>query len=213
MDISESLNWPIHDEGWIEKILLIGLIGLIPIVGAINLYGWMLSILDNLRAGHRNLPPAGFYLERGLNLFVVRLLYSIAVYLVIGLVAGSILLSLALQGRLGLAAVVVTIVIAYPLALMCGILLGAIDPLIAVATERGGVGGGLNPTRVVRLFNAHPVAARYAALGGLAGYFIMVAGSILSIVGLVFTLPFGEAVIAGAIYNFEQSTSGLQKTE
>jgi hypothetical protein len=208
VDIRESLNWPLRDEGWIEKILIIGLIALIPIVGTINLYGWMLSILDNLRAGHRRLPPAGFYLDRGTNLFVVRLLYGVAIYLVLGLVAGSILVSLALQHRLGLAAVVVTIVIAYPLALMLGTLLGAVDPLIAVATERGGIAGGLNPMRVLRLFNEHPAAARYAALGGVAGYFIMVAGSILSIVGLVFTLPFGEVVIAGAIYNFEQATSG-----
>lgn len=207
MDIRESLNWPMHDEGWIEKILLIGLIALIPIVGTINLYGWMLSILDNLRAGQRRLPPAGFYLERGTNLFVVRLLYGIAIYVALGVVAGSVLLSLALQHRLGLAAVLVTVAIAYPLAVMLGILLGAVDPLIAVATERGGIAGGLDPMRVLRLFNEHPVAARHAALGGLAGYFIMVAGSILSIIGLVFTLPFGEVVIAGAIYNFEQATS------
>jgi hypothetical protein len=212
LDIRESLNWPMHDKGWIEKILLIGLIALIPIVGTINLYGWMLSVLDNLRAGQRRLPPAGFYLERGTNLFVVRLLYGIAIYLVLGAVAGTILLSLALQHRLGLAAVLVTIAIAYPLAVMLGILLGAVDPLIAVATERGGIAGGLDPTRVLRLFNENPAAARYAALGGLAGYLILVAGSILSIVGLVFTLPFGEAVIARAISNFEQATSHRANT-
>ena len=67
-------------------MLLMGLISLIPIVGQIVMLGWMLAALDNLRAGHQVLPPAGFsYIGRGVNLFVVYVVYGIALLGVFGI--------------------------------------------------------------------------------------------------------------------------------
>src|SRR5215831_16992538 len=80
-----------------------GLISLIPIVGLMVLYGWLLTAVDNLRAGRQVVPPAGFaYLSRGIGLFVVYLVYALAlivvfmVFLVLGL---SLILST--DGRAG----------------------------------------------------------------------------------------------------------------
>src|SRR5437016_12886777 len=60
-----------------------GLIQLIPIVGGINGLGWMLATLDRLRAGDEKLPPANFdYLARGVQLFVVYLVYYLGLAVV-----------------------------------------------------------------------------------------------------------------------------------
>src|SRR5438128_11109089 len=60
-----------------------GLIQLIPFVGAINGLGWMLAALHRLRAGEERLPPANFeHLGRGFRLFVVYLVYYGSVVLI-----------------------------------------------------------------------------------------------------------------------------------
>src|SRR5207237_9207290 len=75
--VGDSFAWPFQDPGWFGKMVIQGLIGIIPIVGWIAMVGWFLMILDNYRAGRRELPAAGFHLERGVGLFVVFLVYVI----------------------------------------------------------------------------------------------------------------------------------------
>ena len=75
--VGDSFAWPFQDPGWFGKMIIQGLIGIIPIVGWIAMVGWFLMILDNYRAGRRELPAAGFHLERGVGLFVVFLVYVI----------------------------------------------------------------------------------------------------------------------------------------
>src|SRR5947207_15648658 len=74
--LGDSFAWPFRDPEWFNKIVLMGLIGIIPIVGWLQLLGWMLAALDNLRHGWQVLPPAGFrYATRGINLFAASLIW------------------------------------------------------------------------------------------------------------------------------------------
>ena len=74
--VGDAFVWPFRDPEWLNKILIMGLIQLIPFLGAINGLGWMLAALDRLRAGEERLPPANFdHLGRGLRLFVVYFVY------------------------------------------------------------------------------------------------------------------------------------------
>ena len=41
-DVGNAFNWAFRDPHWLSKFLIIALIGLIPIVGQINTFGWML---------------------------------------------------------------------------------------------------------------------------------------------------------------------------
>src|SRR5258708_14608285 len=78
--MTEAFAWPAKDPGWLAKLLIIGLILLIPIVGSINGLGWMLASLDRLRAGEETLAPANLrYIGRGFRLFVVDLAYVLVV--------------------------------------------------------------------------------------------------------------------------------------
>ncbi len=57
--VGDSFAWPFQDPGWFGKMVIQGLIGIIPIVGWIAMVGWFLMILDNYRAGTERASPAG----------------------------------------------------------------------------------------------------------------------------------------------------------
>jgi hypothetical protein len=70
-------------------IMVIGLIGLIPIAGTMNLYGYSLVTARNLRAGHRVLPPANLsYIGRGAPATVLLLAWSFVAFMVMVFVGG-----------------------------------------------------------------------------------------------------------------------------
>src|SRR5438270_11655676 len=113
-----------------------GLIGLIPIVGQMVLYGWMLTALDNLRAGRSELPPASFsYIGRGLNLFVVLLVYGLALavasLILFGIGFG---ISVAREGA-GLVGLPF-VLLGYALSLIGSLALYVLSPAIILATDR-----------------------------------------------------------------------------
>ncbi len=82
--LGDSFAWPFRDPQWFNKIVLMGLIGLIPFVGWLQLLGWMLSALDNLRHGLQVLPPADFrYATRGINLFAASLIWGLAAFVLV----------------------------------------------------------------------------------------------------------------------------------
>src|SRR5919108_3692965 len=87
-EIGDAFTWAARDPEWITKLLLMGLIGLIPVVGALQSTGWLLTMLDNLRAGRHEVPPAAFrYATRGVWLWLASLIYTlvfvVAIYVVI----------------------------------------------------------------------------------------------------------------------------------
>ena len=81
-DVGRLLSWPLRDSRALGRLVLTGLLWLglsLTVVGiplaAINLTGWMLAAVDNLRLGRAEVPPAGFYLRRGFRLFCVQHAY------------------------------------------------------------------------------------------------------------------------------------------
>ena len=93
-----SLLWFTSAPHLLVTILINGLIGLIPIAGAMNLYGYSLVAARNLRAGYRVLPPANFsYLGRGAPATVLLLVWSAIGFVVMLLVGGVV--GLATYGR------------------------------------------------------------------------------------------------------------------
>ena len=48
--------WFTSTPGWVQTLLIMGLIGLIPFVGAMNVYGYAIVTARNVRAGYRVLP-------------------------------------------------------------------------------------------------------------------------------------------------------------
>ena len=85
-NIGDAFGWPFQDPNWFGKMVLQGLIWIIPIVGWISLGGWMMRTIDNYRAGRRELAPAGFHLARGVAVSFVFLIYGIGLNILGGIV-------------------------------------------------------------------------------------------------------------------------------
>ena len=54
-----DLLWFTTTPDWFQRVIVTGLIGLIPIIGSINVLGWTLTATDMVRGGWKELPPAG----------------------------------------------------------------------------------------------------------------------------------------------------------
>jgi Protein of unknown function (DUF4013) len=212
---SDAFGWAMRDPQWISKVLLMGLISLIPIVGQIVLLGWMLAALDNLRAGRYELPGAGFsYIGRGFSLFVVQLLYGILialVALVVFLIGGGLLAAGgnessggALATSLGGLIIAVGSLVTFALAVCYYLLM----PVIILRTDLGGIGGGLNVTQLVRDAMKLLGPTLLAGLLTYVAFLIGSLGAILCGIGIVLTVAYGYAVVAGVVRYYEQQLSG-----
>jgi hypothetical protein len=211
--ITDAFVWPVRDPHWVSKIVIIALILLIPIAGAINGIGWMLATLDLLRAGEEKLPPANFsYLGRGIRLFVVQLLYVLALLVVSALIyapAVSVFVQTG-RGSSNLAALTIGLLLnllSFSVATLGSLALTFATPSIVLATDRGGIAGGLRVPDVIRLARGSLANTLIAGLMLIAANFIGSIGLIVCGIGVVFTAAYSLAMQAWIIHRFEVGPS------
>jgi hypothetical protein len=214
-DYSDSIGWPTKDPQWISKIIVQSLITIIPIVGALALLGWMLAALDNLRNGRRELPGAGFaHLGRGVTLFLVFLVYGLAIVAVcvVLFIIGAVIAAAGGNSNSGALGAIgaLFIVLGYGLAILAGIAFYFLMAPIIVATERGGFGGGINFPQVFAMARSNPSSTLFAGLFILVGHLIGSIGSILCGVGVYLTIAYGYAVMAAVVAVYERQSAGQQ---
>jgi hypothetical protein len=207
--ITDAFVWPVRDPHWVSKIVIIGLLLLIPIAGAINGIGWMLATLDLLRAGEEKLPPANFsYLGRGIRLFVVQLLYVLALLVVSALIyapAVSVFVQTG-RGSSNFAALTIGLLLnllSFSVATLGSLALTFATPPIVLATDRGGIAGGLRVPKVIRLARGSLANTLIAGLMLIAANFIGSIGLIVCGIGVVFTAAYSLAMQAWIIRGFE----------
>jgi len=144
---TDAFGFPFRDPAWVGKIVIQGLILIIPIVGAIALLGWMMITFDNLRAGRLELAPAGFHLSRGIAMFGVEVIYYVVAYIPSAIVAG---IAATLSQNNGLSGAPF-LALAQLLQIAGQLLIAFILPAMLVMTYHYGFAGGMNVERVWRL--------------------------------------------------------------
>ncbi len=81
MNIGKSFSYVFEDKKWIEKVLIGGLVSLIPILGSILLSGYIVELVRNVRNGEPEPLPAwdnwGDKIATGFKLFVIVLVWMI----------------------------------------------------------------------------------------------------------------------------------------
>jgi hypothetical protein len=87
MDIGKAFTYVFEDEDWVKKVLLGGVINLIPIAGLFFTSGYMLETLKNVMEG-RPLPLPewddwGGKFMKGLMLFIIGLIYSLPLIVIV----------------------------------------------------------------------------------------------------------------------------------
>ena len=207
--ITDAFAWPVRDPKWVGKVVIMALTLLIPIVGAINGLGWMLATLDRLRSGDESLPPANLgYLRRGIRLFVVQLVYSLGLVLIVAVFYTPAVLLFVREGRgsANLALISVGLLLnllSFSVGTLGSLALSFLMPAIVLATDRGGIAGGLRISDVVRRALISPTNTLIAGLMLIAASFLGSLGSIVCVVGIIFTLAYSLALQAWIIRSYE----------
>jgi hypothetical protein len=198
----DGFGWPFQDPQWASKILVQGLITIIPIVGWIATTGWLAMTIDNYRTGRRELPPAGFHLERGVVLFVVYVIYAVVFAIPGGVLQGA--------GNSGNSAGLVALGNLVSFAL--SVLLAFLAPSVILHTYRSGFNGGFDLSGIWEMATSNItntiIAGVLIWVAGLIGGL----GVILCCIGLIFTIPYSVAIIAGVVTWYEQAMSGPAST-
>ena len=207
--ITDAFAWPLKDPDWLTKLLIIALILLIPIVGAINGLGWMLASLDRLRAGDERLAPANLrYIGRGFSLFVVNFVYILGVVVVAALiyVPAVIVAANQSQGQANPALVSLAVLLsllAFSVATLGSLALDFAMPSIVLATDRGGICGGLKVNAVLRTARANISNPLIAGLMLIAASFVGSLGIVACGVGILVTTAYALAMQAWIVRSFE----------
>lgn len=210
--VGQSFSLPFKSPNWLSTCLVMGLIAIIPVVGQINMFGWMLTTLDNYRQGRTDLPPAGFnYISRGVNTAVVFLVYGLgiaAVFVILFIFASVVLVAGASSGSSGAsngaaAGATILYLLLYAGLFVVIAVFYVFYPAIIVATERYGIGGGLNPRNVFAIASHKWGNTLLAALLVYAALLIAGLGIYACCVGYFVTLPLGYAIIAGVLRFYE----------
>jgi len=187
-----DLFWFTSTPDWIQRVIVTGLIGLIPIIGSINMLGWALAATDMVRSGWKELPPAGFqHLERGVAPFLVSLAYG----LVLAVVATGMIVFAVFLGLSGRTQLVFAIVIGFAIfVLLVAAWLAALYFFAAVliGSDRLGIAKAIDPRTLYALARANHDLSLHAAL--LYGVATIVYAAISLTVGVI--IPFGGLVLA-----------------
>jgi Protein of unknown function (DUF4013) len=191
------------------KLVIIALILLIPIVGAINGLGWMLASIDRLRAGETKLAPANLgYIVRGFPLFVANLVYELAIVLVAAAIyiPAVLMASNESHGSANPAVIsgaIILSLLAFSIVTLGSLALNFAMPSIVLATDTGGIAGGLNLAAVLRRVRANLSNTLIAGLMLIAAGFVGSLGIIACAIGVLFTTAYALAIQAWVVRSFE----------
>ena len=191
--VGDGFAWPFRDPAWPGKMLVQGLIAIIPIVGWIAMTGWLMLAFENARSGRNELPPAGFHLERGIAIFGIFLIYGIVLSIpaIIVWTAGAIASGHS-QSPFNAGSPLISL--AYLLSTAASLFLRFLSPSLIVNTYHGGFAGGMDVVRVWRLAVAN------------------VGNSVIGFaccIGFIFTIPYENVITAAAAAWFEKQQGQL----
>ncbi|NPV84703.1 MAG: DUF4013 domain-containing protein [Anaerolineae bacterium] len=217
MEFGSAFSLPFKDSDWFKKMILNGLIMLIPVIGGMVLFGWALEIARRTLKDepYPPLPDLDFggQLAKGFQGFIISLVYALPI----------IILSIPIQivPFLGSAleldadtlnyAVIAVSVCCGGINLIYAILMGFMLPAaLGRFLDLGSMGAAFKIGEVFSLVRAAPVAFLLVIIGNLVAGIISSLGTIVCIVGVLITAPFAMAIM-GNLYGQAYKQAALAK--
>jgi hypothetical protein len=196
MDFGKAFSFVFDDEEWIQKILIVALISIIPIIGQLFLFGWALEIVKRVVEKDPN-PLAGYdefgeKLVLGLKGWVVGLVYAIPV-IILSPFASVPSIALAETDVAALGGLITTCFGCLIFLFLIALLLIEPVALVAMATT-GDLGDAFKLGRLWEILKAGIGAFIIAILGAIVASFIGGLGGIICFIGAFFTYTYAAAV-------------------
>jgi hypothetical protein len=200
MDIGRAFRFVFDDEQWLTKILLGGLVTLIPFVGSFTVSGYSYKVaLNTARGALRPLPDWNEFVDllvRGVIGTVIALVYALPIGVVYACFVTFISLAASGADGGGEGLLIVVSLLFVPL-LLTMVLLSSLLGLVAIAhyLASDDVAAAMRVGAVWRSFRAHLGAwLRLLLLGILAGIVAML-GLLALFIGVIFTSFYAYCVI------------------
>ena len=203
MKFGDAFSYVFQDQDWFKKLIIPGLIMLIPVLGQIVVLGWSLKVTQNvIRNDASPLPEIDFGGDLGLGFkaMIAGLVYALPM-LVLYI---PIIILTALAGNSGEDAMMAVVgigsacfgFIMFIYAILMSLLLPAAYARVAV---EGSIGAGLAFGEVFGMVRKALVPYLLVLVGSIAAGLIGSLGSIACGVGVLITLPYSMAIM-GHLY-------------
>ncbi len=205
MDIGSSFTYMFEDESWIKKILIGGIVALVPIVNFAAM-GYVVEVIRNVRDGRPTPLPEwdqfGQMWKSGLWLFLIFLVYSIPI-IILACISGIATAALgtglegasaeAIGGTMGIISTCLSCLMG-----LWGLVIGVLSPAILIRlAETGQFNSAFQFGEVVSVAKANVGSYLIVLiLLWVAIYIIGWLGLIACIIGVIFTI-FYAYLIAG----------------
>jgi hypothetical protein len=197
MDFGLAFTFPFKDPDWFKKIAIIGLVGLIPIIGQLILFGWAFQIAQRVIRGENAFLPDldfGEQLAKGFQTWLIYFVYAIPI--IVFTIPLAVVDSLATNTNGSSDNLILA------LSLCCGavmFLYGVFMAFVVPAAigrfaDKGNLGAAFQFANVFALVRSAPTAYLMVLLGYLLSGLIAPAGSILCVIGVILTVTYAQAV-------------------
>ncbi len=202
--VGDAFGWAFRDPAWLGKIVVQGLIFIIPIVGWIAGAGWLMLAFENARQGRNELPAAGFHLGRGIGIFGVLVIYSLVLniptYVLNSIGGHTVTTSNGFTYSAG-----------SPLGslwqLLAQLFILFLTPTLIVMVYHRGFGAGFDLGNVWKYATSNPTNSVIGGLVIFVGGLIGALGLIACCIGVFFTIIYSFSIEAAVAAWFERQQS------
>lgn len=199
MKFGDAFTYVFQDQDWFKKLIIPGLVMLIPVIGQLVLMGWYLRVTKNVvRNDPTPLPELSFGedLGMGFKAFVVSFLYSLPILIIMA----PVMILSAIAGSNGDETMAMVVGISSVCFGLVGMIYGlvmalALPAALSRVAVEGSIGAGLAIGEVIAMVRKALVPYLLVLVGTIAAEFIGSLGSIACGVGVLLTLPYSFAII------------------
>ncbi|MCS7285548.1 MAG: DUF4013 domain-containing protein [Anaerolineae bacterium] len=212
MDIGKAFSYVFEDKNWLVKLLIGGVLLLIPIVNFISI-GYALRTLRNVAEGEEKPLPEwdnwGDYFTKGLMVFLATLLYLLPFYILLGI--GGALVGIAGAREEGALASIAALCgsLAYCLTSVYGLAFSLWLPgALTFYLFKGNFGSMFSFSEIFRYISANIGNYLIAWIISVVASFVASFGVILCVIGVIFTLFWAYLVWAHLFGQVWRAASG-----
>jgi hypothetical protein len=220
MNFGKAFTFPFQDPDWIKKIIIPGLVMLIPFLGQIVVLGWMLEITRRvIRQNPNALPELDFgkNLSDGFKGFLISLVYAIPAILfsMPPAIVNTVMASSGSDSDIAGPLMIIVMVCCYGLLFIYSLALSVFIPAAMghfVATEK--MSSAFRFSEVIGLVRVAPGPYLMVLVGVILSGMIGSLGSILCVIGVLLTYAYAMAInghLYGQAYNEATANRGYAR--